>query len=210
LLLALDLDDDSEDEEDLESETWSAEDKAEQLTLAVEIAERWRDDPDNLAFESLAHERAAIDAVLSELEDVESDSRTQQDSEEAVSAATARISAGTGAATLPFDADVEAGAPAAQAAIDPPSAGMVWLVPTGDANSSAWDLSGVFLGELPAATRGLVELETTLGVDQAFDVGTTEPLPTTAQIAPAAPPANGARPSVSADNQAARQSEQPS
>jgi hypothetical protein len=193
LLLALDLDDESDDEDESDLEMQSVEDETEQLALSAEIAGSLLDDHAEVAVDSLARERAAIDAVLSELQDVESDSRTHTNSEEETPAGTARLY--TGAASVPLEPE--------QATVDPTTAGMVWLVPTGDANSSAWDLSGVFLGELPAVVRGSAEVEATLGIYQAFDVGTPEPLP-------ASTPAAAARPNVSAGNQTAKQSDQPS
>jgi hypothetical protein len=203
LLLALDLDDESDDEDGSDLEVQSVEDETEHLAVSAEIAGSLLDDHAEVAVDSLARERAEIDTVLSELQDVESDSSAQSTQDE-LNAETPAATAGlyTGAVSVPLEPE--------QATIDPTAAGMVWLVPTGDANSSAWDLSGVFLGELPAVVRGSAEVEATLGIYQAFDVGTPEPMPATADAAPASTPAADARPNVSAGNQTAKQSDQPS
>ena len=138
-------------------------------------------------------ERDAIDQVLAELHDLEPSvdehgreaTHTHQpvDSEPPVSADEQRF-------------------PADQPNDQPPAnhndaGGMVLLQPSGDANSSAYDLTAVILNGADKSTEMSSEMEAAVGVYQAFDVSTAEPRTTDASETPVVKPTAAIRYGIS-------------
>jgi hypothetical protein len=132
------------------------------------------------ALHTLQRERNAIDQVLAELHDLEpSVDEHGKDAEYAHQP------------TEPepvFTADDQR-FPADQPSNQPPAyrndaGGMVLLQPSGDANSSAYDLTAVILNGADKSTEMSSEMEAAVGVYQAFDVSTAEPRTTDASETP--------------------------
>jgi hypothetical protein len=84
---------------------------------------------------------------------------------------------------------------------------MILLQPSGDPNSSAYDLTDVFFSRLGGDDHAPLAVEASLGMYQAIDVG-EQPTNIRAPL-PVAQPTQTGNPSVSAENAPAKKSEQP-
>ncbi|HMP08420.1 MAG TPA: hypothetical protein PJ982_18890, partial [Lacipirellulaceae bacterium] len=183
---------DDGDEED--SGRLSAEEVEEDGAEDALFVDLMLDDGTSESLEVLRRERAAIDAALAELQNFDAangepghDAETETSMQ--VAEPTARES---DAATATMTNEILPPEDASQG-------GMVWLVPTGDANSSAFDLSELLLRGQPALARGTEGMEASIGMYQAFDVGGAQAIERDASISAAKAP----RPNVSADSDTA-------
>lgn len=171
------------------------------------------DDKDSLvekdvtaALDGLQRERAAVDTVLAELHEIRLNRESHRP--ESISAdqtrnrATAEASDGE-----PF---TDANRMASKSANRDADGGMVLLQPSGDANSSAYDLTAAYFSGLGDNAALPLGVEVSVGMYQAIDVGTSDLRPSSRETLPLAQPAGAARPSVSAENAPAKRSEQPS
>jgi hypothetical protein len=157
------------------------------------------------SLDALERERAAIDVVLSELHDVKLPAA--RDGHDADARSHQTFDAARDVDGRSFEAAEQTSAPPAN---DQADGGMVLLEPNGDANSSAYDLAGVYFSSLGNGTFSPLSVEASVGMYQAIDVGTSELQPTGRANLPIAQPATAVRPSVSAENAPAKKSEQPS
>jgi hypothetical protein len=203
LLLAASVDGDADDEDlGLNEDERDAESDAPADKSALVLVE---DAGESL--DALEREQAAIDEVLAELHDL--NLRQDDQSTDSARADNQAQSHSTREAEengwQPYD--TEFGSDNFSQA----EGGMVLLEPTGDANSSAYDLTSVFTGNFARPHEVALGLEATVGLQQAFDVGSNERFESTSARAPVAQPAAaGVQPSVSAENAPAKKSEQPS
>jgi hypothetical protein len=202
LLLAASLDSDRDLDDDL-ADKLDSPDKEFEIDADSHDAEVGSDVAASL--DALRRERAAVDAVLAELHEVSlqrdvhpadstSDPSRQHDDRDSydqeVFANTARWT--------PEPARHEA------------DGGMVLLTPSGDANSSAYDLAAVYFTRLGRDEIRPLGVEATVGMYQAIDIGTSDLRPASRENLPLAQPASTTQPSVSAENAPAKKSEQPS
>jgi hypothetical protein len=202
LLLAASVDSDRELDDDL-ADKLDSPDKESDVDADSHDAEVGSDIVASL--DALRRERAAVDAVLAELHEVSlqrdehhadstSDPSRQRDDRDSfdqeVFATTARWT--------PEPARHEA------------DGGMVLLTPSGDANSSAYDLAAVYFTRLGRDEINPLGVEATVGMYQAIDIGTSDLRPASRENLPLAQPASTTQPSVSAENAPAKKSEQPS
>jgi hypothetical protein len=206
LLLASNLDDDAdqaelgfgEDKRDADEKATDSTDESALALVGGDAAE---------SLDALEREQAAIDAVLAELHDLNL-CQDEQGTDTAQSHGQSKSNRPQESAEdgLPTDGREIVDANFSQAA-----GGMVLLEPTGDANSSAYDLTAVFTGKFARPHDVALGLEATVGLQQAFDVGSNERFESAGARAPVAQPsAASAQPSVSAENAPAKKSEQPS
>lgn len=153
------------------------------------------------SLDALQRERHAIDEVLAELHDVTPNEKTQHESTEIGQHRPDDTPAETPES---YSADQRT----ERQLENTPADGMVLLQPTGDANSSAYDLTDVYFARLGGDNHAPLAVETSIGMYQAIDVG-QQPAANRAQL-PVAEPDQAVRPSVSAENAPAKKSEQPS
>jgi hypothetical protein len=154
------------------------------------------------SLDALQRERTAIDAVLGELRDVKLKERDESSSTTADHEDQFRDTRTAAKEFLSAEeptAHLRDGIPA--------DGGMVLLQPTGDPNSSAYDLTDAFFSRLGGDDHAPLAVEASLGMYQAIDIG-EQPAANRAQL-PIAQPAQTVRPSVSAENAPAKKSEQP-
>lgn len=133
---------------------------------------RLRDDV-GVSLETLKREREAVDQVLAEL-----DQLGPFTDEHRTNAAQSREPAQPGEAEREIVVDNErppAAAHHAQPAVSGSDAGMVLLAASGDANSSAYDLTATILLGAENSTAVPVGTEAAVGVYQAFDVSAVQP-----------------------------------
>lgn len=203
LLLAANVDDETEDDElGLSDDERDAESDAPADKSALALVENAGE-----SLDALEREQAAIDEVLAELHDL----NLRQDDPSTDSASTNNQAQSHSTREAVEDSlrtyDQEFGSDNFSQA----EGGMVLLEPTGDANSSAYDLTAVFTGKFARPHEVALGLEATVGLQQAFDVGSNERFESTGARTPVAQPAAAsAQPSVSAENAPAKKSEQPS
>jgi hypothetical protein len=156
--------------------------------------------------DALQHERDAVDAVLAELHDLAfDDDQPVQDTSPTAERQHADVVRDAEQNYPPVKTQA---VPAPQ--FNQAEGGMVLLEPSGDANSSAYDLAAVYLkgmNDNQAVPQGV---EASVGMYQALDVGASESRPTSRENLPIAQPAATIRPSVSAENAPAKKSDQPS
>lgn len=203
LLLAASVDDDADDDElGLSDDERNAESDAPADRSALALV-----DDASESLNALQREQAAIDEVLAELHDL----NLRQDNQSTDSAAANNQSHSHSTreavenSTLTYDQEFRS------ANFSQAEGGMVLLEPTGDANSSAYDLTAVFTGNFAPPHEVALGLEATVGLQQAFDVGSNERFESTSARTPVAQPAAAsAQSSVSAENAPAKKSEQPS
>ncbi len=205
LLLAADLDSkqDSDSNGDLDDKLESDDEKLADVGGSEELLV---DQDAAASLDALQRERTAIDAVLAQLHDLklhaENHANQQTETTEGQNSDTARES---GENYLPADHHLSA-----QPAREHAEGGMVLLEPSGDANSSAYDLTAVYLRGLDGSDGlPLVGVEASVGMYQAIDIGANDLRPMSNENAPIAQPAATIRPSVSAENAPAKKSEQP-
>jgi hypothetical protein len=169
--------------------------------------------PDDVALslDALKRERAAIDAALSELHDVKA---VDPDAEQ-VNARSADREGPANSDEFDFGIFTSDGERAFQPTTDEQDGGMVLLATSGDANSSAYDLSAVILSGMTDDTIVPLRVEASVGIYQAFDVGAldagkAEQLPAGNSAGPTAQGATSLRTSAATANAPANKSEKAS
>jgi hypothetical protein len=166
------------------------------------------DAPDDvtLSLDALKRERAAIDAALAELHDVKTaDANAEQDA-----ARTAERENPADSDGIDFGFFSSDGAQTFQPTVDQQEGGMILLATSGDANASAYDLSTVVLSGMTDNAIAPLRVDASVGVYQAFDVGSIEQLPAVNAASPAAHGSASVRTSAATENAPANKSEQPS
>lgn len=158
------------------------------------------------SLDALQRERAAIDAVLAELHEIKLNRESHRSESASTDQTRNRTTAEASDRETFNDTDRMAAQPANQAA----DGGMVLLQPSGDANSSAYDLTALYLSGLGNNAAVPLGVEASVGMYQAIDVGTSELRHASRETLPLAQPTGTTRPSVSAENAPAKKSEQPS
>jgi hypothetical protein len=204
LLLAADLDSkqDSDSNSDLDDKLESDDEKLADVGVSDES---FVDQDVAASLDALQRERAAIDAVLAQLHDLKLHAKTNANQQtETTDGQNSDIARESGENYLPADHQLSA-----QTASDQAEGGMVLLEPSGDANSSAYDLTAVYFSGLDGSDDVPLGVEASVGTYQAIDIGTRELQPASRENLPIAQPAKTIRPSVSAENAPAKKSEQP-
>jgi hypothetical protein len=190
-----DLDDELADKLDSDEESSNDLSGSKESLAAADVA---------ASLDALQRERSAIDAVLAGLHEVKLRTDTQ-------SPETPAVHQSSGAITESDSREHRANERVIPAKpVDQADGGMVLLEPSGDANSSAYDLTAVYLRGLNGNRAVPLGVEASIGMYQAIDIGTSELRPTSRENLPIAQPAAAVRSDVSAENAPAKKSEQPS